>query len=78
MATTTFQFEQSDFEAFARLHDAARKMSLSAREAASAFRDTAIQLDSMWATMPGERPDQFTLLNRYLRTGVKPEYLINE
>ena len=28
-----------------------------------------------WLTQPGEWPDKFTLLNRYLRTGVKPPFL---
>lgn len=29
-------------------------------------------------TLSGDWPDKFTLLNRYVRTGVEPEYIFND
>lgn len=43
------------------------------------FSDALIDaLDPLWAILPGEWPDNFILLNRYLRTGTRPPFLFNE
>lgn len=78
MATTTFEFEPSDFAAMRRLGVAMLAVGLSAQRAAKAFSDVTGRVDPFWAILPGEWPDNFVLLNRYLRTGVKPRFLLNE
>lgn len=76
MAESTINFRFAiDFTILA---DAMRNVEMSAQHAAQAFRDADAAINPMWATLPGAWPDQFTLLNRYLRTGVKPEWLFNE
>lgn len=50
----------------------------SAERVANATRHFNEILETKWAEWPGEWPDEFVLLNRYLRTGVKPPYLVNQ
>jgi hypothetical protein len=57
--------------------EAAQQFRDAVRKAASTFADLLVK-ECLYAILPGAWPDNFILLNRYLRTGVKPEYLINE
>lgn len=33
--------------------------------------------DKFYAACPGQWPDEFTVLNRFMRTGLRPPYIIN-
>lgn len=86
MATTTYQLESSDFVGLQKVNDGLRMLAEASRQAASSIAEAMIALQGAhtieaspyWATERGEWPDKFTLLNRYLRTGVKPPFLFNE
>lgn len=62
---------------FTDCSSALRSLGHSVERTTQALRQYAARLEPMWAYMPGEWPDKFVLLNRYLRTGVKPPFLLN-
>lgn len=53
---------------------AANQVIQSLNEMAKIFEDR----DKWHATTEGEWPDKFTLLNRFVRTGVRPPYIFND
>jgi hypothetical protein len=60
-----------------RAGESLNALTLSMQRLAETFCTLAAS-DLLRVITPGAWPDQFTLLNRYLRTGVKPEYLFND
>lgn len=74
MAEGTLQFNLSCVGAA----ESMRQLNKAARQITKVFRDLTDHLNPLWAALPGEWPDNFILLNRYLRTGVKPPFLFNE
>lgn len=65
----------SGFEAMAA---SIRAVGLSAERAAQSLRNAQVSSDPLWCVNSGEWPDEFVLLNRYLRTGVKAPFIFND
>jgi len=63
---------------FRGVADALRSLGESTRLCAKGFDGWLAATEPLWAIMPGEWPDNFVLLNRYVRTGVKPGFLFSE
>ena len=83
MAETVHQFESADFAGFAKIGVALESLARASRFATTQIKALdgvlrSFDTEENWATLPGEWPDNFTLLNRYLRTGVRPEFLFND
>lgn len=48
------------------------------RKAVDVFNEVFADLDKWHAQVEGEWPDKFVVLNRFVRTGVRPPYIFND
>lgn len=55
-----------------------RLATLAACKALAQFGKVFEDKDKFYAIYPGQWPDEFVVLNRFMRTGLRPPYILND